>query len=83
MLSLLLCQSAQLESELFEAVSMVLSDTLQELLEHGWIGQLQSTPTSCIPPLQWMSGVSYKVDSDDCLAWKTVQYYYHRKVLFN
>lgn len=71
--------SARLESELYEAVSMNLADSLCSLLEQGWEGQLKSMPASCIPPFRWVGIAKLENKSDDSPAWQTVLYYYRLK----
>ena len=59
---------------------MSLSDSLCELFEHGWEGQLQAMPTSCMPPMRWFGVSKLDMKSEDCVAWQTINYYYYVKV---
>ena len=56
---------------------MGLSDSLQELLEHGYEGVRGMSYFSCMP-----LHVSKQVEKSkgDCVAWRLMLHYYHVKV---
>ncbi len=67
-----------LETDLHEAVSMTLADTLRLLLENGLLegGGAVGFEGGCVPVWRGHG----KVDHSECAAWKVFKYYYDLKV---
>ncbi len=78
-----LLQNISLETDLHEAVTMSLADSLRVLIEHGLLasGLNVSLTAGCLPAWsKWGRGTNDGDSELDCPSWRVFSYYYKTKV---